>query len=1126
MTTLRRLAVAVAALGALLTMSSTANAEPLSYFGGEVSNHPHVYLTFWGKNWDEHTGARAEVENMFLHLSGSRWQGMLTQYYDGSGAISIEVGVSSWTDRSIAAPNDVNETHLVNEIEYALTQQPWPGGGINNVYLVLPAPGSKFEAGFGGCGAHHYSLSLGVPYGYVFWPGDQPGILCSGNDPSGESRNWVGEVMTASHEYAEAVTDPITPAANGGVKTGWIDNADGSEVADKCNDLFGGTLENGSYVVQLWDNGRNGCYLQVNGPLVQTGGLASYSGHEAIVNGSVHPNGVTSNYHVEYGTTTGYGSSSQLYGAGSGWEYVPVSATLSNIKGSTTYHYRFVAQNAEGTRYGEDQTFTTPDWRPVVVNEPATNVGAEAATFNGTVNPEGASTQYHFEYGRTTSYGTNVPVPDEGVGSGTEAVAVHQTPSGLHPEVLYHRRLVASNAEGTSTSNDRTFTARARAATFYSTIGAPGWGSGKFEEPSGMARDSKGNVWVADTMNDRVEEFNAKGEFLREFGSSGSAPGRLDEPRDVAVAPNGHIWVTDARNSRIEEFDAQGFYIRQWGPENQSFALTKPYGIETGGTPTETLIWVTDPGGQRIVEFKATSQKIEQVQTWTGGGAPANPAGITRDAQENLWIVDPVANRVYKLSSGGTLTSVFGSAGSGASQLSEPYGIAVRPSGNLVIAERGNNRVQLFTPGGEYLGGFGTQGTAENQMTAPRDVLATPSGTIYVSDTGNNRLKNWGIPWEPLATTGSASSIGTTEATLGASVNPSCAATTYYFEYGTTTSYGTTSATQSAGSGCEAAAASKAISGLQPGTVYHFRIVATSAEGTTSGEDKTFTTVKPPPPDTTITGGSTGKVTPDVSFTFNASEDGVSYECALDAGSYSSCTSPKTYEGLSEGSHTFKVRAVGPGGADPTPAERTVTVVETAKAVSGIAVLDAFGRSENPLATPEWTKTSWATKIGASWTGSWHGYGGWGGTLVGAYWNPASFSDASAGLLVSATLGTGPTASGEYMSLWLDMPNPGSARSGYEVRFTGTGGSTYKVELSKWASGTRTVLETKEAVSLAKDTTFALTETGGRLTLWTGTTSFSRVLTAYDSTYSSGYAGLEVYGGNGTAYNFRAGGVQ
>jgi phosphodiesterase/alkaline phosphatase D-like protein len=194
--------------------------------------------------------------------------------------------------------------------------------------------------------------------------------------------------------------------------------------------------------------------------------------------------------------------------------------------------------------------------------------------------------------------------------------------------------------------------------------------------------------------------------------------------------------------------------------------------------------------------------------------------------------------------------------------------------------------------------------------------------------------------------------------------------------------------------------------------------------------------------------------------------------------------------------------------------------------VNGATVLDNLERSEVPLATGKWSKSSWASVIGGTWMGSYRGYGSSGG-LAGAWWNPSAFSDSGGSDYVAATVGTGAAASGEYLGMWLDAPSPGSARSGYEARFTGVNGSSsnYKVELSKWVSGTRTVLATKEGFALAVGTTTALTEAGGNLVLWTGTSTMSSVLTASDTTYTSGYTGLEVNGGAGTMYNFRAGSV-
>jgi hypothetical protein len=72
------------------------------------------------------------------------------------------------------------------------------------------------------------------------------------------------------------------------------------------------------------------------------------------------------------------------------------------------------------------------------------------------INPEGSATEYHFEYGLTTSYGTSVPVPDESIGSGTESIKVSKVAKGLKSKTTYHFRAVCKNSGGTSFGNDLT----------------------------------------------------------------------------------------------------------------------------------------------------------------------------------------------------------------------------------------------------------------------------------------------------------------------------------------------------------------------------------------------------------------------------------------------------------------------------------------------------------------------------------------------------------------------------------------------------------------------------------------------------------------------------------------------
>jgi RHS repeat-associated protein len=184
--------------------------------------------------------------------------------------------------------------------------------------------------------------------------------------------------------------------------------------------------------------------------------------------------------------------------------------------------------------------------------------------------------------------------------------------------------------------------------------------------------------------------------------------------------------------------------------------------------------------------------------------------------------------------------------------------------------------------------------------------------------------KTFTTPKLPSATTEAATGVKETEAMLKGSVNPNGYATTYQFEYGPTTSYGTKVpiGAESVGSGTKAVAVSKAIKGLTEGATYHYRILATNAAGTANGADKTLKTLHPP--QTTIT-SATPSYTSHVEapIAFESSQSGSTFKCALDEGEAptKACTSPYTLpEHLSEGSHTFVVAATNSEGqADPTP---------------------------------------------------------------------------------------------------------------------------------------------------------------------------------------------------------------
>ena len=176
---------------------------------------------------------------------------------------------------------------------------------------------------------------------------------------------------------------------------------------------------------------------------------------------AVNPIGLATTYHFDYGTTTSYGTSTASVTAGAGTGSSAVSTVLSGLTPATLYHYRLSASNNGGTANSSDRTMTTAigppaPAMPVVATLAPTNVGATVADVAGTINPNGVSTAYHFEYGSTTAYGSLTSTSDAGTGSG--AVDVSAVLSNLSPGTLYHYRLVATNAGGTVNGGDMTFT--------------------------------------------------------------------------------------------------------------------------------------------------------------------------------------------------------------------------------------------------------------------------------------------------------------------------------------------------------------------------------------------------------------------------------------------------------------------------------------------------------------------------------------------------------------------------------------------------------------------------------------------------------------------------------------------
>ena len=441
----------------------------------------------------------------------------------------------------------------------------------------------------------------------------------------------------------------------------------------------------------------------------------------------------------------------------------------------------------------------------------------------------------------------------------------------------------ATNSSGnvfvTDSGNSRVQRFTATGASPFA-FGALGAGSGQFlpGAASGVAIDSSGDAYVVDRLGSRVQKFNSAGIFQSAFGTLGTGNGQFTTPSGIAIDSADNIYVADTGNNRIQKFNSAGTYVTQWGglgTGDGQFNLPSAVAVDSHG-----YVYVADTGNTRIQKFDPSGGFIAKwgslgVSDGQFGLATTPTLDLAIGPSDNVTVIDPVNNRVEKFRPIGTFIDKWGSPGGGTSQFISPSGVATASSGSVYVVDQGNNRVQRFH---------------ETDTTAPDTTLDSgPSGT-----TGGSVSFAFSSTESPL---------------LG-------------FECRLDSSQ------ESDWQSCDAP---KAYSNLSTGGhTFDVRAVDAAGNPDASPSSRSFT-VDATPPQTQIASGPSGSTNDaSPSFSFTANELGSSFECRLDssqASDWQSCSSPKSYSSLADGSHTFQVRATDPlGNSAPIPASRDFTI--------------------------------------------------------------------------------------------------------------------------------------------------------------------------------------------------------
>lgn len=248
-------------------------------------------------------------------------------------------------------------------------------------------------------------------------------------------------------------------------------------------------------------------------------------------------------------------------------------------------------------------------------------------------------------------------------------------------------------------------------------------------------------VLVSDYLNFAVRRYDMNGNLLGSFYRTPND----GQPYSLAVDPrDGSIWVpensTGLPQGFIAKYDKNGNFIKaiQTNPQNAYWVWI--------ATDTQGNLYVVDDHLGGSASHPPTIRKFDSngnfITKWgvygSGPGQLKGVNGIATDAQNNVYLADPLNGRVSVFTSTGTPIRDFGSKGSGAGQFSSDIrGIAVDSTNNWVyVADAGGDKVVKFSTTGTYLSQFGSPGNGPGQFESIRQLAVGPGGDVYVADYG------------------------------------------------------------------------------------------------------------------------------------------------------------------------------------------------------------------------------------------------------------------------------------------------------------------------------------------------------------------------------------------------------